>query len=405
MLLSRSKGVQTDDTGAECTDSSFPPGPARPLVNTQRLPHLDPQAITRPHYSPKTSSISDSFGFTTPLQKSTNSETSSLEFNFPANAISDARLAPGASVSATLPGLIERVVALHTEISQADVRTLHNRLKRQHIVGGDVGHLSKSTLKSIMVEVNSLRGHFKPALDAAGLTSPSLGNGDEPTSLVNRTDLRALLKATKDLLVELIQLRSTLNTVTLDPLFATRLKEQAFSDAPRSGTITPDGEEEMGRSAAKLLRPPAAMGWIAAPIQKLFSGSNASSNDVTNTEAGPSKWGRSDFTTQTVRAPKLAPKLAPAIAATTATVNVEFGSTGMRRATVDEGLTEMIDATFTSMSRTNSENMTGGSLGRAPASRLGLGLAANKTPPIIADGAERSRNLLGIFAGAPTASS
>ncbi|KAG8917919.1 hypothetical protein FRC00_013054 [Tulasnella sp. 408] len=52
------------------------------------------------------------------------------------------------------------------------------------------------------------------------------------------------------------------------------------------------------------------------------------------------------------------------------------------------------------MSRTNSENVASGSLGRASASRLGLG--GNNT---LGDDSERSRNLLGIFAGAPTSSS
>ncbi|KAG8935018.1 hypothetical protein FRC01_010523 [Tulasnella sp. 417] len=406
MLLSRNKGVQTDGTGAEPPDPS-PPGPSQSLLTTQRVPHLDPSALSRPQYSPKTSSISDSFGFATPLQKSTNSETSSLDFATATTGGFDSRITAGATASATLPALIERVTAIHTKISQADVRTLHNRLKRQHIVGGDVGHLSKSTLKSIMVEVNSLRSHFKLALDAAGVGSPSLANGEEPTSIVNRTDLRALLKASRDLLAELIQLRSTLNTVTLDPSFATRLKDQAFSDAPRSGTITPEGEEGRGRST-KLLRPPAAMGWIAAPIQKLFSVANSSTSDVASSEAGPSKRSGPEHGSQTtVRGPRLAPKLAPAIAATTATVNVEFGSTGTRRATVDEGTTtEIIDASASaSMSRTNSENVAGGSLGRASASKLGLGLGGNKSPPALVDDSERSRNLLGIFAGAPTSSS
>ncbi|KIO22023.1 hypothetical protein M407DRAFT_28438 [Tulasnella calospora MUT 4182] len=402
MLLSRSKGVQTDGTGAELPDP-LPPGLSQPLLNTHRPPHLDPPGVTRPQYSPRTSSISDSFGFATPLRQSTNSETSSLDFNTATTGGFDPRVTAGATASATLPALIERVTALHTRVSQADVRTLHNRLKRQHIVGGDVGHLSKSTLKSIMLEVNNLRSHFKSALDAAGVGSPSLANGEEPTSIVNRTDLRALLKASRDLLAELIQLRSTLNTVTLDPSFAKRLKDQAFSDAPRSGTITPEGEEDRGRST-KLLRPPAAMGWIAAPIQKLFSVSNTSSSDIASSEAGPSKRSGPEHGPQTLRGPRMAPKLAPAIAATTATVNVEFGSTGTKRATVDEGTTETIDAsTSTSMSRTNSDNVAGGSLGRASASRLGLG--GNKSPPALADDSERSRNLLGIFAGAPTSSS
>ncbi|KAG8889104.1 hypothetical protein FRC00_014575, partial [Tulasnella sp. 408] len=166
MLLSRNRGVQTDGTGAEVPDP-LPPGPSQPLPNTRRLAHLDPPSHTRPQYSPKTSSISDSFGFATPLQKSTNSETSSLDFTTATTGGFDLRVTAGASASATLPALIERVTALHTKISQADVRTLHNRLKRQHIVGGDVGHLSKSTLKSIMVEVNNLRSQFKLALDAA----------------------------------------------------------------------------------------------------------------------------------------------------------------------------------------------------------------------------------------------
>lgn len=376
MLLSRSRGVQTDGTNGE---SLGPPALApRPLGATAPRLHADISTVYR---SSKASSVTESFSpsASTPFQQSTNSETSSLNFSDP-NA--DPRTAVPHHHS-VLPSLIDKVSALQLRVSQADVRSLVNRLRRQNIIGGDVGHLSRATLKSIMAEVDALRGHFKAALDAAGAL-PSEEFDLETSSIISKKDLRALLKLAKDILTELVQLRTIVNSVTLDPSGAARLKDQAFSEEP-SPPLGSNEENERGRS--KLLRSQTGFGWIAAPIQKLFNGALPPLIDVSDTdsEAKKPKMG--------IRHPRAAPKLAPAVAATTATVNVEFGSTGTRGATVAESPDPMDDAAVSVIASSTQRS----SLGRSSGAKLGM---TSSSSGGVADEA-RSRDLLGIFAGAP----
>lgn len=53
--------------------------------------------------------------------------------------------------------LIERVAALHNRLVQADALTLTTRLKRQHLHGADIPHLSRATVNGILNESNTLR--------------------------------------------------------------------------------------------------------------------------------------------------------------------------------------------------------------------------------------------------------
>ncbi|KAG8897961.1 hypothetical protein FRB99_007771, partial [Tulasnella sp. 403] len=385
MLLSRSRGVQTDGTGSESD-----------AAGALLQPHFPRQKIISRNSSnlflasrSKATSISDavSTSVTTPFHRSTASESSSLA-DFGLNSPDQ----KGASVDlpAPLPALIDRVTVLHSRISQADVRTLNNRLKRQHIVGGDVGHLSASTLKAITLEVKDIRGHFKPALDAAIAAEEGNGVTIEPISTLSRKDLRALLKLVKDLLTELVQLRSTVNDVTLDPPSAVRLREEALSDVLPGQSAGGAGDPEADRGRTKLLKPQTAIGWIAAPIQKLFSAPGITPSSTPSPEGGSTNV--SHAPSRTSKTPRPAPKLAPAVSASTTTVNVEFASTGFRRATVAEG-TDLLGVGPASTNVTGSSTPAP-SLGRSASTKLGLhGSASNADL--------RSKDLFGIFAGAP----
>src|ERR1700735_1209426 len=61
--------------------------------------------------------------------------------------------------------ILDRISALLTRITQADALTLTNRLKRQHLKGADVGHLSRTTVASILNEATQLRAQFRAILE------------------------------------------------------------------------------------------------------------------------------------------------------------------------------------------------------------------------------------------------
>ncbi len=377
MLLSRSRGVQTDDV--ETNLYAFPTN--SPLV---RSGFRQQGALSRQLHSSKPSSIGEPFISSIPQRKGANSDTSSFDMNIPA---SDS-VSSNPDAASTLPTFISRVTAIHARITQADVRTLNNRLKRQHIVGGDVGHLSKSTLKTIQVEINGLRSHFKAALETA-----SFGLFDESTfndtySLVARNDLRGLLKLAKDLLTELAELRSMVNSVTLDPSAAIKLKEQSLSDDSPNG----NNSDEVGRGRTLSSKPQSAIGWFANPIQKFFAPITPPTIDISDADADRKRQsGGSGLISVPSRPLRTAPKLAPAVSASTTTVNVEFASTGSRGATVAAGTDALGLDSGDGSSRPGLSHT--GSLGRISGSQVLTDLASGND--------SRSRSLLGIFAGAP----
>jgi hypothetical protein len=188
------------------------------------------------------------------------------------------------------------------------VRTLTNRLKRQHLAGADVGHLSRTTISGILNEVSGLRNHFRIILD-----------DERSTTVMSRKEFRALLKLVSDTFQELGSLRAAVNEVVLNPLVANKLRDEALAS-----------DDAKARSDAKATG--ALGGWIA-PLSKLWAGSS--------TESQSSKAPSPDLTPGLIRAssskgrlqpPKIAPKLAPAVSASTTTVNVEFTNAGIRRA-------------------------------------------------------------------------
>jgi len=203
--------------------------------------------------------------------------------------------------------LLEKVNSLFNRMAQADVRTLTARLKRQHLSGADVGHLSRATISSILNEVSSLRTHFRQVLD------------DERTVvIVSRKEFRALLKTMNEVFQEWGGLRASVNEVVLNPAVANRLREEALA----------------AEDSAKVAKSTGALGGWIAPLQKLWG---SPTPDVQDSRPAPSAapavgaLGR-NATIKRGLQPKIAPKLAPAVSASTTTVNVEFTNSGIRRA-------------------------------------------------------------------------
>jgi hypothetical protein len=154
------------------------------------------------------------------------------------------------SVSSHVSMLLERVVALLNRMAQADALTLTNRLKRQHLRGADVGHLSRSTVSNILSEITGLRTQFRFLLE-----------DDKVMATFLRKDLRVLFKIFKDTFTELGQLRLTLNDVILDPSSATKISELALNPSKGEAEVSERGRENAAHGGPS---------WMA-PISKLFS--------------------------------------------------------------------------------------------------------------------------------------
>ena len=237
----------------------------------------------------------------------------------------------------TLGILVEHVQQLFNRIAQADARTLTTRLKRQNILGADVGHLSHSTVNGIVAEVVNLRVIFRAALE-----------DDKFTTTCTRRDLRTLLKFLRDIFREFGTLRTTVNDIVLDPSIAPKVREM---------TLNPKDESSSGEKAPSLI---SGSGWMA-PLSKLFG----------STTSGDSKNGASRGRSPLWASPRSAPKSGPATSASTTTVNVEFTGTGAGRAITNASPSVAQEA------------VQGGAILAPVATR------------------SASLNLMGIFAGAP----
>ena len=203
--------------------------------------------------------------------------------------------------------LLDKVNSLLHKIVQADVRTLTNRLKRQHLAGADVGHLSRTTISGILNEVSGLRSHFRAILE-----------DERSTTLISRKEFRALLKTYSELFQEIGSLRATVNEVVLNPQVATKLREEAM-----------DLEDGKGRTAPG---PTGALGSWIAPLSKLWATPKETPDIKGNSTGVNSGLMRASSTRNRLQPPRIAPKLAPAVSASTTTVNVEFTNSGIRRA-------------------------------------------------------------------------
>ncbi|KAG7097518.1 hypothetical protein E1B28_004861 [Marasmius oreades] len=250
------------------------------------------------------------------------------------------------SYSSTMSTLVDRIGSLLQRMTEADALTLTNRLKRQHLRGADVGHVSRSTISNIVNEVSGLRAQFRYLLEDEKLVT-----------ICTRKDLRAIFKLFRDIFVEMGQIRVTLNDIVLDPSIAPKVSELALD--PKKETDKASSETTTG----------IAGGWIA-PISKLF-GTPAARVDSQSATPVSGCLMRTPSTKGNAR-PRFVPKLGPATSASTTTVNVEF-SGAVGRA-----------VTSTSLGESSHEDN---------------GTVKKATPALSITPA--STNVMGIFAGAP----
>lgn len=203
---------------------------------------------------------------------------------------------------ATLSILVEHLAKILAKLRSADIPTLNKRLKK-HNLPGDVGHLSRSTMRALEAEVADLRHLFRGMGENASLT---------------KRDSTFLLKLLRDVFSDLIGLQSIVNDVTVDPHVAKKLQRAAYWD-----------EDDASKA-----KQGAGLGWIAAPITKFFVTPAAEIEASVTAKDTPSRTGRSTergkLQPQTIKASKQH----ASTSATTTHVSVEFGGTGIvRRAT------------------------------------------------------------------------
>ena len=210
------------------------------------------------------------------------------------------------SQSSHIAVILDRIATLLNRLTQADALTLTNRLKRQHLKGADVGHLSRSTVSNIVGEATGLRSQFRGLLE-----------DDKLVSTCTRKDLRVLFKIIKDVFTEMGQMRVTLNDVVLDPASAPRISELALNPSKV--------EAEKGKEGAQ----GGVAAWMA-PISKLFAPTGRGEFGASE-RSMLSRSTSSGVTRETTRPPRFVPKLGPALAASATTVNVEFSGTGVGR--------------------------------------------------------------------------
>ncbi|OSD04469.1 hypothetical protein PYCCODRAFT_1407364 [Trametes coccinea BRFM310] len=263
--------------------------------------------------------------------------------------------------SSVIGALVERTTQLFNRMSQADALTLTNRLKRQHLLGADVSHLSRTTVNSILNDATAMRSHFRPYLE-----------DDKITTTCTRRDLRGLLKLLKDVFTELGELRVTLNDVILDPTIAGRVSEMAMNPSKAQAADAAARDSPSGAAAPS---------WIA-PISKLLglpnSGATSSETATSRALSPPAR------TIGRGRPPaRIVPKREAALSASAMTVNVEFSGTAVGRA---------VTSTY------SAHPGRGGEF-----SALATPSTSANTPAIAQPEPRRdvSRSVMDIFAGAP----
>ena len=255
------------------------------------------------------------------------------------------------SVPSVLSSVLERASSLLHRLILSDALTLTSRLKRQHLAG-DVSHLSRSTVNSIVSEAALLRSNFRSLLE-----------DDKIITVCTRKDLRALFNFLKDAFNELGEMRVMLNDVVLDPSLAPKISEAVMN--PSKGLA----EKETAGGAA---------GWIA-PIVKLFQGGDEKPAILSTPNVSAHGLLRSnsrEHTPSTQRpTPRVVPKLSPALSASTTTVNVEFqsGSAGRAITSTHSAHPSSSDAANRGVEQTSEEEIR----------------------------AKTSASVMGIFAGAP----
>ncbi len=230
------------------------------------------------------------------------------------------------SRTAQLSNLLEYVNRLFTRLSTADVDTLSRRLQRQNLAG-DAGHLARTTVNSILRDVDGLRDHFRKLIEAEARNHARDDNSSHSKdfaneSLVARKEFFALLKAFRDILCELAKLRLCINDIHLNPGQAAKLLHDHL------GVNT---AEDRG-----LIPIPSAVNWLGKILlggpsivpttpSAGSSGSAASLTVPDNTGTSGARGGRpaAGRTTSGNFASHLAPRASPAVVSSTVAVEVK----------------------------------------------------------------------------------
>ncbi|KAH0839793.1 hypothetical protein J3R83DRAFT_738 [Lanmaoa asiatica] len=257
-------------------------------------------------------------------------------------------------IGSPMSSLLERMHSLLHRMTQADALTLTNRLKRQHLRGADVKHLSRTTVGNILSDISHLRAQYRAWLE-----------DDKITTLCTRKDLRGLFKLFKEVLEEMGQMRVILNDIILDPTIAVKVSEMALDLV----------KAEVMEKERKVIGIGIGASWMA-PLSKLFNSSSHSASPLpptTRTLPRPTSRGL-----ENIRASRPVPKIGPALGASATTVNVEFSGTG-----AGKSVTSVFSA------HPNNE----GAHGHLP--------NLHTLPHPSASTQSNARSVMGIFAGAP----
>ncbi|SPO31353.1 uncharacterized protein UTRI_05837_B [Ustilago trichophora] len=230
------------------------------------------------------------------------------------------------SRTAQLSNLLEHINRLFTRLSSADVDTLTRRLQRQNLAG-NAGHLARTTVHSILRDVDGLRDHFRKLIETEArnhsrddYSSHSRDSANE--SLVARKEFFALLKAFRDILCELAKLRLCINDIHLNPAQAAKLLH-----------------EHLGANTAEdrsLIPIPSAVNWLGKMLLGGPSGTPSTPSPTATSSAGMltvpdapgtggAKTGRplTGRTTSGSYVGHLAPRASPAVVSSTLAVEVK----------------------------------------------------------------------------------
>ncbi|KAJ1021571.1 hypothetical protein NDA16_003709 [Ustilago loliicola] len=230
------------------------------------------------------------------------------------------------SRTAQLSNLLDYINRLFTRLSTADVDTLSKRLQRQNLAG-DAGHLARTTVHSILRDVDGLRDHFRKLIETEARNHTRDDNSSHSKdfaneSLVARKEFFALLKAFRDILCELAKLRLCINDIHLNPGQAAKLLHEHL------GANTTEDRS--------LIPIPSAVNWLGKMLLGGPSGAASTPSHASTSPAGTltvpdtagisgSKGGR-PLTGRTISgryAGHLAPRASPAVVSSTLAVEVK----------------------------------------------------------------------------------
>ncbi|KAJ1020970.1 hypothetical protein NDA18_005816 [Ustilago nuda] len=285
------------------------------------------------------------------------------------------------SRTAQLGNLLDYVNRLFTRLSTADVDTLTKRLQRQNLAG-DAGHLARTTVHSILRDVDGLRDHFRKLVEAEARThtrddSSSHSKDFANESLVARKEFFALLKAFRDILCELAKLRLCINDIHLNPGQAAKLLHEhlgANTTEDRSLIPIPSAVNWLG----KMLLGGPSTGPSTPSHPSASPGTTLAVPDASGTNG--SKGGRI-LTGRTIsgsHAGHLAPRASPAVVSSTLAVEVKG---------THASATETPQSRFSPSPQT----LPGGGLKAGPRPQRGRSTTSLTRV--------QSRNLSGLFAG------